>query len=186
MAISTIASLNGMALIAALRTALPTHFNRTNGLAMCCTWGAKETERRRRAAPAGPAKSHDGTAPGRPFRGVAGTASVVTPRTLRTVFGRFARSKTMHAWNRVVSGLALARSLLWSVLRGPGMKARHRHVADAHHLTLLDRGPCAKQESCLPARGTVLVPLHPRQQLGASGQATSRGRGAVHGRSGGG
>jgi hypothetical protein len=23
---------------------------------------------------------------------------------------------------------------------------RHRHVADAHHLTQLDQGPCAKQE----------------------------------------
>src|SRR5262245_18452563 len=39
-----------------------------------------KTERRHRAAPAGPAKGHDETVPGRrPFRGVAGTAVVVTP-----------------------------------------------------------------------------------------------------------
>ena len=44
-------------------------------------------------------------------------------------------------------------SLLWSELQGSRMKTQHRHVADAHHLTLLDRGPCAKQESGLTGRG---------------------------------
>jgi hypothetical protein len=36
------------------------------------------------------------------------------------------------------------------------MKARHRHAADAHPLTLLDQIPCAKQET--PAGGEGAAP----------------------------
>ena len=42
----------------------------------------------------GPAKGLKRTAPGRrPFRGVAGTASLETPRTVRPAFGRFGRKQ---------------------------------------------------------------------------------------------
>jgi hypothetical protein len=41
------------------------------------------------------------------------------------------------------------------------MKARRRHVADAHHLTLLDRGTCAKQErGCSPFSYQAGFPPH--------------------------
>src|SRR3954467_9148285 len=61
----------------------------------------KKAERRHRAAPAGPAKGHDETAPGRrPFRGVAGTASVVTPRAAGPRLAGLLEAVThAHAWS---------------------------------------------------------------------------------------
>ena len=112
--------------------------------------GRKETERRRRAAPAGPAKSHDETAPGRrPLRGVAGTAHVLTPRTLRPAFGRFAgKQNPCSRMVQIVNGPRPARSMLWSNLRGPGTKVRRPAQCRTHHSAMLpDRERVVKQEN---------------------------------------
>jgi hypothetical protein len=52
-------------------------------------------------------------------------------------------------WFKLSSGL-VRRARCSGLRLRRRRKARRRHVADAHHLTLLDRAPCAKQESGLP------------------------------------
>src|SRR5262249_1784667 len=88
-----------------------------------------------------PGQGLNRTAPGRrPLRGVAGTASVETPRADEPAFGRFAEgSDPCSRMVRVVNGPGPARSLLWS--KSPwSRKRRPRHAAGCPHLVMvLDR-----------------------------------------------
>jgi len=72
----------------------------------------KETERRRRAAPTGPAKGLKKTAPGRrPFRGVAtGTAFPETPRAVRSRLAGLLKAEPM-----LTHGFKLSTGLIWPV-----------------------------------------------------------------------
>src|SRR5262249_4872451 len=99
-----------------------------------------------------PAKGRDRTAPGRrPFRGVAGTASVATPWDFRPTFGRFgSKQKPMlthgSGCQRAGSG-PLVALVVYSVVQ----EGAPRHAAEAHHLAMpLDRRRGAKEEPTCP------------------------------------
>jgi hypothetical protein len=102
----------------------------------------------------GPAKGHDRTVPGRrPFRGGAGTASVVTPRAIRTRLagseeGRNPCSRMVHIvngalWSRHCSGCDL-RSLRMMHGLGTSPKLIRKSM-------LLDRG--GKRQEKVNLRG---------------------------------
>src|SRR5262249_18407693 len=115
---SATASPRGMALRAALRTALPTHLKGAKGDAMCRT--GEKKERRTRAAPAGPTKSHDGTAPSRRSpggeRGRHCFRRNTTDLTDR-VWSVCEKQDHAHAWCQIVNGYDLTRSSSGNSLR---------------------------------------------------------------------
>jgi len=98
--------------------------------------GRKKQERRTRAAPAGPAKGLERTAPGRrPLRGVAGAASFKTPRAgSPRLAGSLEAVTHAHAWIKLSTGLV--RPVI-ALVRISGAK-RERGVGTAPALIICE------------------------------------------------
>jgi hypothetical protein len=78
-------------------------------------------------------------------------------------------------------GVGLSAGLRWParcsgrVLRGPGMKARHRHAADAHHLAMLRDGRArAKQELPSAIRDGAFLDHAPQRRAGPTAEPQLR------------